>query len=109
MTEQKFDKPLNEWTTEDVEVPIIQVKTDDDGKIVGVEKKTETRQVKTMYSEVKPQKFECAKGSHDWFMSDRHKHIASCRNCPKNRFLRAVYETIKNGKIVDRDSGIVID
>lgn len=100
---------LDTWMEEPVEVPSFQAVVNKKGDVVGIEKGTTTKYIKTIYSKVEPKKMSCADRQHFWVMTDKHRHIASCRNCTKNRFLRAVYEAIKEGHIIDRETGILID
>lgn len=105
-----FNKPLNEWLEEDVEVPVFEAKFDKKGNIEGIEKGTATRHIKTMYTRSDPVKMCCADRTHQWFMSDKRRHIASCRKCTKSRFLRAIYEHIDlDEHIRDRITGEIFD
>lgn len=67
-------------------------------------------QITTRYTKATPKFFSCKDGHHHWQMIDRHKHIAGCTECPKRRFLRAVYDYIdQDGHLRDRDTKAIID
>lgn len=103
-----FNKPLDEWVEEEVKVPSYEVKFDK-GKPTHIEETEVTRKIKTIYTKVVPVKMSCKDMKHNWYMLDKRKHIAACTNCIKHRYLRAIYETIKDGKIIDRDTGEQFD
>lgn len=112
MSDDKFPKPLDQWVDEEVEVPVMTAVHDRRGNIVGIKQSTAKRKVKTIYTKAEPRAVACAQGKHNWFMKDRHKHIAACKNpgCTKHRYLRAIFETIdKEGHIIDRDTKQIID
>ena len=90
---------------------VVQKGTNPDGTPrFQVEQGTETVQEVVRYTKAPKHHFSCADGKHVWEMIDRHRHLAKCKNCPKYRFLRAVYERIdKKGQIRDRDTNVVID
>lgn len=105
---KKFDKPLGEIVTEYREVEQSAYVVDKDGQIR--EEKIKRRiPEQVIYTKAKPKFFTCKSGEHVWEMIDRHQYLASCRNCPKHRYLRADRETIKDGHIVERETGRVID
>lgn len=108
-----FDKPLDTDITETVEVErpaVVPTKDTDANGNPRFEIKTvkDKIEVTTRYTRVTPQFFSCKVGEHKWLM-DLHTHVAKCQLCTKARFLRAVYETIREGHIVDRDTGQLID
>lgn len=106
----QFNKPLDKDITEYEEVDAIHVVVDPDTKKPALKKVTEKIPITVRYSSKSdPRIASCGEGKHDYYMKDKHKHIASCRKCPKNRFLRAVFETIKDGQIIDRATKTVID
>lgn len=105
-----FDKPLDQIVNEEREVERLSFEIDPDTGSVTPKTVTQTIVEPTIYTRAKKRFFSCADGKHSWFMADRHRHIAKCRKCSKHRFLRAPYERInKDGHIVDRDTGDIID
>lgn len=104
-----FDKPLDVFIDEKIEVPSFNIKTDAKGNFQGVEQGTTTKTVKTMYSHIPETKLSCATGTHQWFMEDKHKGVAGCKQCLKHRFLRPVYEYLKDGHIYHRDTHELLD
>lgn len=107
MTQYPFK--LDEWADEQIDVPTFTAKTDKHGNFQGVEQTTTKKTVKTMYSRVPETKLSCATGTHKWFMEDKHKGVAGCKKCIKHRFLRPIYEFIKDGHICDRDTLEILD
>jgi hypothetical protein len=109
-----FPHPLDTDIVEEQEIErqqIVPDGQDEFGRLrFKTEKVKEKVQVITRYTKAEPKFLSCKDGHHHWEMIDRHKHIAKCKDCPKHRFLRAVYETIdKDGHIVDRDTNMIID
>jgi hypothetical protein len=104
----KFDKPIGEWISEEVDVAVIEPVIKD-GKVVGVHHATKKVPQRTMYTKASESKVDCGDKQHDWYIPDRHNHVAFCRNCKKRRFIRAVYERVIDGKILNRDTSEQID
>ena len=106
---KKFDKPLNREIEEEREVIYPKFSFGKDGK-PKLEQGTKVIKERVKYVEMGgARKFSCNDGQHQYFMLDRHKHIAKCENCTKHRYLRAAYETIKFGHIIDRETNTIID
>ncbi|MBC7076727.1 MAG: hypothetical protein H5T92_00205 [Synergistales bacterium] len=109
-----FDKPLDQDIVETREVvrrEMVPDGTNPDGtprfKIQTVKESVEEV---VRYTKAPKKHFGCGDGKHVWEMIDRHRHIAKCKNCPKHRFLRAVYERIdEEGHIRDRETDTIID
>lgn len=117
MSQEPLDMPevdampeLDAWKDEEKEVSHNVVVFNPEKNRLSVEKVTKKVVIPTLYTRVgNAMPATCAVGEHDWFMEDRHKHIAACHNCPKHRFLRAVFEYIEDGHIYDRDTDTLID
>lgn len=108
MTQNEFTKPTDEWIEEPKEVEYEAVVIGEDGK----PKKEKVKYIeyeKVKYIKAPKAFFSCANGKHNYFMFDRERHIAKCKNCSRHKFLFASSQTIKDGKIVDRFSGQVFD
>lgn len=103
-----FDKPVGEWIEEEIEVPTFEAEVDNKGKVVGLKKTVKKMVEKTRYDEVPFKKFSCASGDHYWTMRDKRKHVAGCTKCTKNLFVQPIKHKIKDGKILDRDTGQVL-
>lgn len=106
---KEFDKPLNEWVQEEIEIATIEPVLNEKHEVVGLKHGKRKAYEKTMYVNAPETSVDCGKGSHMWHIPDKHKHVAFCKKCPKRRLIRAVYERVIEGKIVDRDSGELID
>lgn len=105
MTQNDFPKPLDIDIEEPVEIatydPVIK-----NGKVVGLEQGKRTVTQKVRYTKLsEPQKITCTPMNHEWYIPDKHVHLAHCKGCKKRQFIRAVFEKVVDGKIVDRDSG----
>ena len=76
------------------------------GKVTGFKKTIKKAIQKVHYSKLsEPVQMSCSDKKHNWFIPDVHNHTASCRNCKQKRFIRAIFERVKDGKILDRDTG----
>lgn len=104
-----FPYPLNTpiRTEEEIEkvVPVINEAT----KKISFEKEKEKVEVTTTYHYSKPERLSCKKGNHQWYMKDKKRWIASCPNCMKNLFLSPLTQTIKDGKIISRETEEIIE
>lgn len=100
--------PLDQDIQEDVEIttvdPVIK-----NGKVVGLNHGKRTTTQRTRYTKLsEPLVTSCSPLQHDWYIKDKHVHVAHCRNCLKRQFIRAVYERVKDGKILNRDTNVQI-
>lgn len=109
MMSNNSQPPLDTWIEEEVEIPSFETEVDKRGNVVSVKPSTRKGTVKTIYSNPTPEKLSCPVGKHDYRITDKHKHIASCPNCMKNRYIRPVFENIRDGHIYSLDSGELID
>jgi hypothetical protein len=108
MTE-KFDKPLDEWVEEEIEIPVIEPVLNKKMEVVGLKHSKRKASQRTIYTQSKEERISCSKGQHNWHIPDKHDHVAHCYNCTKKRMIRAVYERVTGGKILDRSTGDLID
>jgi|ERR1035437_647725 hypothetical protein len=105
-----FDRPINEWQNEKVEIPVITPEINSKGQVTGMKQGVRVATQKTLYSHVgEPQRISCNDKQHNYTVPDPHIHEAICGNCKKRKFIRAVYEMVKDGKILNRDTGEQID
>lgn len=109
MPNEEFPHKLDEWIDEEVEVATLEPVLNEKQEVVGIKHGKRKAHQKTMYTRAPEVSVDCGKGSHDWYIPDKHVHVAFCKKCPKRRIIRAVYERVTNGKILDRDSGELID
>lgn len=103
-----FDKPIGEWIEEEIDIPVLEPVLKGD-EVVGIKHTTRKATQKTMYTHAPETKVSCADQEHDWFIPDKHDHTAHCRKCLKRKLIRAVYEKVVDGKIVDRESGAILE
>lgn len=100
-----FPHKLNEWVEEEKEIPTFDPIVDKKGNITGVKEGIRKVSEKVMYTQLStPQILSCNELQHYWFIKDRHSHIAHCKKCKKRQFIRAVYEQVRDGKILNRDT-----
>lgn len=97
--------PLDQDIKEDVEIatvdPVIK-----NGRVVDLKQGKRTTTQITRYTKLSdPLVTSCSPLQHYWYIKDKHTHVASCRNCLRRQFIRAVRERVVNGMIVDRDNG----
>lgn len=106
----KFDKPLGEWVEEEKEMPVFEAVLNKKGEVVGLKEGSRKVKQKMLYSQVgQPEKVSCKPNHHDYYIPDPHVHVAHCRNCSKRKFIRAIFEQVKDGKILNRDTQHQID
>lgn len=104
------ERPItDEWIDEPKEIEHNVVEFNPKTGQISHKKEKTIEKIPTRYASSSESIITCAVGDHEWFMEDRHRHVAACTKCPKHRFLRAVYERIENGHIYDRDTGTLID
>lgn len=100
-----FPKNLDQWHEEPIEIDTIDPILNKNGDVVGMKTGKRTVTQKVRYSQMSsPRKVACGDMQHEWYIPDPHDHVAHCRNCPKRKFIRSVYERVLQGKILDRDS-----
>lgn len=96
---------INEWQDEEVEITTIDPVLNKKGEVVGLKQGTKKAVQRVRYSEMsKPRVMSCGDMEHDWHIPDKNVHTAHCRSCPKRKFIRAVFEQVKGGRIFDRDT-----
>lgn len=109
MTNPNFDKPIGEWVNEKVEVATLEPVFDKKGELSGLKQGTRIVNQRTIYTDTKERMIDCGNKKHDYHIPDRHNHVAVCRNCTKRRIIRAVYEMVRDGKVLNRDTKEQID
>lgn len=99
MNNNNFDKPLNVWTEEEVEVPTFKpVLNEKENRIEIVQSTTKLKQ-STIYVDSKPSTIVCKE--HTYFCKDKGKSLFKCKNCTWHRIALPV--TFK----FDSDTGIL--
>lgn len=109
MIDEKFDKPLDQDVTEYKEVERVAFDYNPTTKQIRPKVVKEKVGEVVRYTKGELKKLSCERGKHEYFMEDRHRHIAACKNCPKHLFLRAAYETIISGQVINRNTKELID
>jgi hypothetical protein len=98
---KKFNKPVNKWLEEEVNVevnvPKLNPKT---GKIRGIEKVDMPATERTYYSDSPPKTTVC--GNHYYECVDKHKYIFKCKHCNYHRIAHPVTYNLVNGKLIRR-------
>lgn len=108
-THKESGKPLNEIVNEVEEFDSPEI-------FVNMEKRTlerrtvrRSRSVPTIYSTTEISKISCAAGEHIYYMFNRNTWDAACMKCTKHKFLDPLSQTIRNGHIVNRATGDILD
>lgn len=77
----KFDKPVNEWIEEEVDVPVFKPRVNEKLKRVEFVQGTEKATKRTYYAKSDPRKVVCAPGQHFFYPENRKKSIFACNRC----------------------------
>lgn len=104
-----FPHKLNEWITEEKQVDTLVPTLDKKGNITGLEKQKQTIVQKVQYTQSVDSVIDCGTRKHYYTIPDPHVHIAFCTNCKKRKMIRAVYEKVVDGKILNRTTNAHID
>lgn len=100
-----LDTPLISEEEIDVMVPVV----DKDSKQPTYEKRKQKVYFETTYHAPKAQTLSCEKGKHEFYLKDPTKYVASCHNCMKNRFISPIHNTLKDGHIIERSTGRILE
>lgn len=79
MTKEPFDKPLNEWVEEDVEIPVYTPVVNEELGRVEITQGTKKVKQKTMYIPDTSRKTICK--DHEYISVDIHKYLFKCIHC----------------------------
>lgn len=82
----EFDKPLDTWVEEEVEIPAFEPVVDEKNNRVEFKRTTKKAIQKTFYSEGTTSKLVCAPGQHHYFPLDKGKYLFGCTKCTWKRF-----------------------
>jgi hypothetical protein len=97
---------LGEWIDEPVEITTVDPVLNARGAVVGMKEGKRTVMQRTHYTELsEPLRMSCNDLHHNWTIPDPHQHVAHCSKCRKKQLIRAVYERVVDGQILDRDTG----
>jgi len=104
---QKFDKPINKWIEEDIEIPVMTPKVNEKEKRVEFTQTTQKAKRKTFYSDSPSKKIICAKGTHVFNCIDKGKYIFKCKNCDFHKIAFPVTYRFneQTGKLIHRITG----
>ena len=86
----KFDKPLDTFIEEDIEIPSFEPVVNEKEKRVEFKQTTRKATRKTYYAHSKPQRVVCAGGTHKFRCIDKGKYVFKCINCDWHRILYPV-------------------
>ena len=76
-----FNKPLNKWVEEEVEVPSFEPVVNEKMKRVEFKQTTRKATRKTMYAHSEPRKLMCSQGKHFFYPKDKKKSLFACNSC----------------------------
>lgn len=109
MTNDKFDKPINKWITEEEQTTNIVNNFDPLTRKITQEEKTETKKVKVIYEETSIDANFCQNKTHIWHVIDSHKYIIKCKRCPLHKHISPGNEYIdQDGHVRLRSNDTVI-
>lgn len=103
---KEFDKPLDEWIEEEIEVPTIEPVLNKSGKVVKLKKTIRKATQKTFYSRGKSRKVLC--GDHEYYSLDKGKYLFRCKHCDWRMIAPPINFKFdeKTGKLTHRETGI---
>lgn len=102
---EKSGKKLNEWTTEEVEIPVFKPEVDEENKRVTITATREKVTQKVYYANSTPRRVICS--DHFYLPLNPKKYIFKCRKCDyhfKGNTLTHKYNS-ETGKICFRATG----
>jgi hypothetical protein len=101
LSKQKFDKPLEEWIDETVEIPVIEPVLNKNNQIEYKETTKKFKQ-KTFYSNKTPTRMVC--GDHHFICVDKANYIFKCTKCDWHYKSHPITHRFdeKRGKLVHR-------
>jgi hypothetical protein len=97
--EDKFDKPLDTWISEKVDVTVTKPVIDENNK-VSFQEFTEQLTQKTMYSRGIKKKLSCKEEDHYWELDNPNTYDFKCRYCMKHKFAYPVTYRYEKGKLI---------
>lgn len=104
-----FPKKLDEWIEEEKEIDVVIPVLNKKGEVESLSKEKKIVKERVQYTQAIDRKIDCGTRKHYWTIPDKNIHVAYCNNCSKRRMIRAVYEKVLDGKILNRDTLSWID
>lgn len=106
----KFDKPVNEWIEEEVEIPSFEPRVNEAKKRVEFVQATKKATRKTYYASSPARKVICAGGQHKFRSLDIHKSLFKCRECDFHKIAYPVTYKFnqETGKLIHRKTNIPV-
>ena len=109
MPQKQFDKPLDKWVEEEEDVERVNNIFNPETRKITQETVIEKQKFKVRYDRVVGDFKTCTPFEHEWFVSDSHKYIISCRKCPLNKHIMPGREYIDpDGHVRSRDNDLLI-
>lgn len=102
-------RPLNEIVEEQEGYDAPEIHINSENQTLERRMVRRTRTTRSIYSEAKDSLLSCPDGEHIWYMHNRSTFDAGCMKCSKHRFLNPTNHTIREGHIVDRKTGVILD
>lgn len=108
MRSEDFDKPLDKWIDETVNVRTLVPVMDEKNKRVKLEYQDVPTKQRTMYVNPPSRKVMCAAGEHEFYCADKHKYIFACNRCSfKRQVFPTTYE-FKDGNLIHKITGRIL-
>lgn len=103
--QQPFDKPLNEWIEEDVDVKVMSPIYNPQTKRVEIKEDVKRVKQKTFYSDSPASRVVC--NNHFYLPFDMGKYMFKCRKCDWHRIAPPVtFQYLPDtGELIRRSSG----
>jgi len=106
----KFDKPLNTFIEEDIEIPSFEPVVNEKEKRVEFKQTTQKATRKTFYAHSEPKRIVCSGGTHEFRCIDRGKYVFKCVNCDFHKISYPVTYRFnqQSGKLTHRLTGVQV-
>lgn len=109
MPNEKFNKPVGKWISEEEDVERVVRSFDPKTKKVSEETVVEKQKVKVRYDETTIESLFCHPFTHSFILIDSHKYIIKCKKCPLHKHISPGNEYIdQDGHVRLRSNDIVI-
>lgn len=108
-TNEKFDKPIGKWITEEEDVERVVKTFDPITRKVGEETVIEKEKVRVRYDKTSLDSMFCKDFTHVFRIIDSHNYVIKCKNCPLHKHIQPGTEYIdKDGHVRLRSNDTVI-
>lgn len=106
MSQNKFDKPLNTWIEEEVDMPVFTPEVNEKENRVEYTQTTKKVKQKTFYSDAPPRMVVCS--SHEYVCLSKPNSLFKCTKCDWHRVAPTItyrYDP-ETKKLIHRETGL---